>query len=342
MIFGLGPAFPLCAVTLAGSSLPIVKEYTYLGVVLTSSVLAPSCATSHFTWNRLFAQCVSWCRSDRPAIRLLDGAMRRWGRHLLGWRSGSPNAAVFLELGGQTLCTSAQNTSCLSSGVLFPCALCRLSFSELPCPSRVHGRVCGIGPLSSAHCVQAWFQTHAAPFLSCCCCFPALSLPCPCLVTCGERWSASNRVWTFFHSFSRSFLGLARWGYDPFPGGRAARHLGLSLSCVLCGAPSGDLFHCLFECPAFIGPSGPVVPSVFHPPIPSLSGLATLGSSFPAPLSTLSAQSAPMSRLLGRSASVSSHCDTLIPLRGSSSSFFEVVCFQLFSLPRLGGLLSTC
>ena len=70
------------------------------------------------------------------------------------------------------------------------------------------------------------------------------------------------------------------------------------------------------------GTSGAV--SVPSTRIPSLSGLATLGSSFPAPLSTLSARSAPMSRLLGRSASVSSHCDSLsslIPLRGSSSLF---------------------
>ena len=60
----------------------------------------------------------------------------------------------------------------------------------------------------------------------CCCCFPALSLPCPCFVTCGERWSASSRVWTFFHSFPPSrFWERARWGHDPFPEGRAARHL---------------------------------------------------------------------------------------------------------------------
>ena len=44
------------------------------------------------------------------------------------------------------------------------------------------------------------------------------------------------------------FWGLCRWGHDPFPGGRAARHLGSSLSCVLCGAPLGDLAHCLSEC----------------------------------------------------------------------------------------------
>ena len=129
MIFGPRTRVPSCTVTLAGSSLPIVKEYTYLGVVLTSSLSwLPHVRHLISRGNRLFAQCVSWCRSDRlpvhfaaslfksyvlpsiswglefclissPAIRLLDGALRRWGRHLLGWPSGSPNAAVFLELG---------------------------------------------------------------------------------------------------------------------------------------------------------------------------------------------------------------------------------------------------
>ena len=47
------------------------------------------------------------------------------------------------------------------------------------------------------------------------------------------------------------FWGLCRWGHDPFPGGRAARHLGSSLSCVFCSAPLGDLANCLSECPAF-------------------------------------------------------------------------------------------
>ena len=51
--------------------------------------------------------------------------------------------------------------------------------------------------------------------------------------------------------FHARFWGLCRWGHDPFPGGRAARHLGSSLSCVLCSAPLGDLAYCHSECPAF-------------------------------------------------------------------------------------------
>ena len=84
-----------------------------------------------------------------------------------------------LNLGGQTLCTSAQNVSCLSSGVLFPClvvnaALCRLSFSELPCPSRVHGR------LTASVCATLWvFSIQMCAALG-------LSLP-PILFKLGSR-----------------------------------------------------------------------------------------------------------------------------------------------------------
>ena len=86
--------------------------------------------------NRL-AQCVSWCRSERlplhvgssifmtymlpsmswgseffchsePTLRALDRSLCRWGRHLLGWPSGSPPCAgVLVELGwpdSQRLC----------------------------------------------------------------------------------------------------------------------------------------------------------------------------------------------------------------------------------------------
>ena len=114
-----------------------------------------------------------------------------------------------------------------------------------------------------------------------------------------------GRKWRFTFSISPTKIrSHDLWPSDPHPS--LCRHFGrlLSASC-----PPSRTF----------GTSGAV--SVPSTQIPSLSGLATLGSSFPAPLSTLSAQSAPMSRLLGRSASVSSHCDTLIPLRGSSSSF---------------------
>ena len=46
--------------------------------------------------------------------------------------------------------------------------------------------------------------------------------------------------------------GLARWGHDPFRGGRAARHRGVPLGCPLCSAPVGDLVHCLTALPTRI------------------------------------------------------------------------------------------
>ena len=199
MIFGPRTRIPPCAVTLAGSSLPIVQEYTYLGVVLTSSLSwLPHVRHLISRGNRLFAQCVSLCRSDRlpvhfaaslfksyvlpsiswglefclnssPAIRLLDGALRRWGRHLFGWPSGSPNAAVFLELGwpdalhpcterllslfGRALAMPC-GERCPLPALIFQTALsfpgswashCVRLCNSLGVP---HPNVCGIGPLS--------------------------------------------------------------------------------------------------------------------------------------------------------------------------------------------------
>ena len=241
---GRGVHLPWCRVTSSLSWLPHVRH-------LVSRA------------NRLFAQCVSWCRSDRlpvhfaaslfksyvlpsiscglgfclnssPAIRLLDGALHRWGRHLLGWPSGSPNAAFFLELGradAQHLCTERL----LSLFARAPAMLCG---ERCPLPALIFQTALSFPGSWASHCVRLCnslgvpIQMGAAsgislfcplcsslvpdsrrsssePILarpSCCCCFPALSLPCPCFVTCGERWSAPGRGGTFLHSFPRSFL----------------------------------------------------------------------------------------------------------------------------------------
>ena len=117
-------------------------------------------------------------------------------------------------------------TYLVSLRVLLPClvvnaALCRLSCSKLPflpifmIVSRrqiVQLFGCGIGPLSSAHCVHSFEPILVR--LSCCC-FPAL-FAMSVFVTCGEHWSASDRAWTFFHSFPRSACSLGSrpvsWG----------------------------------------------------------------------------------------------------------------------------------
>ena len=163
---------------------------------------------------------------------------------------GSPNAAVFLKL-GQTPSTSAQNDCCLSLlGALSPCptvnaALCPRLSSTLPSPSRVHN--CPIVSHSAVHRVfstpqpaalalslfyfrvQALFQTHAplSPLL--------LVLP--------------PFAWTLASAGPHQIVcGRSCWAYDPFPGGRAARHPGLSLSYTLGEASSGYFFSCLLEC----------------------------------------------------------------------------------------------
>ena len=127
MVFGPRRSVPSCCVTLGGQELPVVPMCKYLGVVL-SPTLTWSSHIKHLLdrGNRLFAQCVSWCRSERlplhvassifmtyvlpsmswgseffchsePALRALDRSLRRWGRHLLGWPSGSPSAGVSVD-----------------------------------------------------------------------------------------------------------------------------------------------------------------------------------------------------------------------------------------------------
>ena len=146
--------------------------------------------------------------------------------------------------------------------------LCVALCSSLGVP---HPSSCGIGSLSSAHCVQAWFQTHAAPLLNRSLCDRLLAAASslsvchvrgPFAVNAGPHQIVYGRSCSSSHA---RFWGLARWGHDPFPGGRAARYLGLSLSCALCEASSGDLFHCLSECPAFSDLRTSGVVNVLHP-----------------------------------------------------------------------------
>ena len=180
-------------------------------------------------------------------------------------------------------------------------------------------------------------RSSSEPFLarpSCYCCFSVCHVRVSSLaVNTGPHQIVCGRSSIPSHA---RFWGLARWGHDPFPGGRAARHLGLSLSCVLCEAPSGDLFHCLSECPAFSDLRDQWCRQCsIHPD--SVSFWARhpwlfLPSSSLNPVSSIRA----MSRLLGRSASVSSHFDTLIPMRGSSPSLLRLCAFSSFPSLLLG------
>ena len=80
-------------------------------------------------------------------------------------------------------------------------------------------------------------------------------------VNCGAHPVVYGRSSSSSHA---RLWGLARWGHDPFPGGRAARHLGSSMSCAFCSSATGDLFHCLAECVAFNDLRMELVPSMFR------------------------------------------------------------------------------
>ena len=65
MIFGPVRSRPSCRVCLSGQPLPVLSSYRYLGVVLTPS-LRWDAHVAHLVsrGHRLFAQCVSWARSE--------------------------------------------------------------------------------------------------------------------------------------------------------------------------------------------------------------------------------------------------------------------------------------
>ena len=69
MIFGPARSRPSCRVCLSGQLLPVVSSYRYLGVVLTPS-LRWDAHVSHLVsrGHRLFAQCVSWARSEGLSV----------------------------------------------------------------------------------------------------------------------------------------------------------------------------------------------------------------------------------------------------------------------------------
>ena len=67
---------------------------------------------------------------------------------------------------------------------------------------------------------------------------PDLSHP---LIVCTCGFARASPLALLFVALSRPLSGAASLGSDPFPGGRAARHLGSPSSYV----PFGDVLHCL-------------------------------------------------------------------------------------------------
>ena len=257
--------------------------------------------------RRLFAQCVSWVRSEGLSVSFslfllstyvlpsasfgiefagdcprslarFDRALRQWGRHLLGWPSGTPNASVLCELGlhdglrvssGRALALYARLASfALGSRPPVPASVFTLAQSTpgsgahwcravISHHSVQRPDLFGVGPGCSASVTQRWVRRSVTPVLDRSWrqrverslgllhtirrdprAQPQLSLP---AFVYSQSVDAGLARW----------WGLARYGHDPGPGGRAARHRNSSPVCSFCCADVGDLAHCLSYCPAF-------------------------------------------------------------------------------------------
>ena len=110
MVFGPQRHVPPCSVTLAGAPLLVVFEY--LGVILTPLSWTPHAQHLVSRGNRLFAQCVAWCKSERLfAVCVHALHFLRVAEHLFSgssWMlSTSPLVGCCLSLVGCTQCLRA-------------------------------------------------------------------------------------------------------------------------------------------------------------------------------------------------------------------------------------------
>ena len=303
MEFGPVRSKPSCAVSLSGHLLEVVPSCRYLGVVLTPSLrwdahVAHILARGH----RLFAQSSSWARSEGltcfllalPTLHVMffpvplsernslaialalwrDLAQRRWGRHLLGWASGTPCASVLYEL-------ALPDSLRLSTGraqALFDRLHSLTAGARVPLPTAVslsqdtpgtwarwrlsllqhhaarNPADFGVGPRCSSAVTRRWLHRVVYPLLDRTW-FHRLRRGLALLS--GIRFnSGAVRPDVLDHVVYNSTVdaGLARWwglarhGHDLVdeqPG------TGDVSQCAFCSSASGDLVHCLAMCPAF-------------------------------------------------------------------------------------------
>ena len=184
MVYGPRTSVPPCSVFLSGQVFPLVSEYLYLEVMTTSLSWPARARDLVSRGNRPFAQCVPWNRSERlplrfasalftsyvlpsiswgeefsvsplPAPQVIDTAWHRWSPFLLGWPTGSPVDAVFLESGWS-------DAPHISTTRLLPLSLvgCRLSALSQRLSSAPCCRSLSLGLRVAFPCANLW------PFLS--------------------------------------------------------------------------------------------------------------------------------------------------------------------------------
>ena len=140
-----------------------VRDLVSRGIACCSDRLPMHCAAFRLYVLPSISRRFELCLNSTLAVPLMDGALRKWRRHLLGWPSGSPSAAVFLKLDwpdAQHLWAERLLSLSLSLlGALSPCptvnaALCPRQSSILPSPSPVHKR-----PIASLSAIPWVFST---------------------------------------------------------------------------------------------------------------------------------------------------------------------------------------
>ena len=86
MVFGPRTSVPPCSVFLSGQVLPLVSEYLYLEVVMTTSLSWPARARDLVSrGSRPFAQCVSWNRSERLTLRFASALFTSYVLPSISW-----------------------------------------------------------------------------------------------------------------------------------------------------------------------------------------------------------------------------------------------------------------
>ena len=88
MVFGPRRSIPPCSVHLGGDPLPIVMEYPNLGVILTPTLSWTAHARHLVTrGNRLFAQCVAWCKTEGLSLRFASSLFTSYVLPSISWGS---------------------------------------------------------------------------------------------------------------------------------------------------------------------------------------------------------------------------------------------------------------